>query len=113
MSGTLVVNIYVGIYDSVLILPSLMLTAGAIGRADGPRSRSPAFGWLCGAIYILPWFSQALAQRMGVQPYTVALAAAVIFQGMALSRKRSGAQIVGVQSDNPKVPSPATPMMLL
>jgi Glycosyltransferase family 87 len=117
LSGTLVVNIYVGIYDSVLILPSLMLTAGATCGAMGARSKSPAFRWLCGAIYILPWCSQAIAQWVGLQPFTIAVAAAVVWQGMALNRKRQveqpGAQNVAMQSDNSQVSNLAAPMLQL
>ena len=108
LSATLVLNIYVGIYDAVLILPSLLLTAGAIGD----RLRSPLFRAICVVIYILPWCSQALASHVGLQPFTLAILAATLYQ-CAMLRQPAGRrdqEIDTASSDNSQVASPIPPM---
>jgi hypothetical protein len=71
LTATIVVNVYVGIYDSVLVIPSLMLA---------PLRPAAVLIW------ILPWFSQTVAVATGLQPYTLVLAGLFIYQLVLLRR---------------------------
>jgi len=71
LTATIVVNVYVGIYDSVLVIPSLMLV---------PLKPAAVLIW------IVPWFSQTVAAATGLQPYTLVLAGLFIYQLVLLRR---------------------------
>ena len=66
---TLVVNPYVPIYDSILVVCAVALMA-SVGQA-------PA-GWL-GALYLIPWVTQSFAEFLHLQLMTVALVAFAIW----------------------------------
>jgi hypothetical protein len=83
---SLVLNLYVGIYDTILVVPGMMLTADALYRQQAPReSPPPPLKWLLVLLYVMPWGTQYLARSVGVQPYTLVLAALGTYQ-FALSR---------------------------
>ncbi len=74
---TLVLNIYVGIYDSVLVVLAVMLTLDALYRA---RTDIPAaFRWVLLVLYATPWFSQPLARNVGLQVYSIVLCVAAFY----------------------------------
>ena len=75
LTATLVANVYVGIYDAVLVIPSLLLTFDAFGNQP-PRIliTLAVFTW------IVPCFSP------GFQFYTLVLAALCIYQLVLLRR---------------------------
>lgn len=68
LTATLVANIYVGVYDSILIVLSTILMFGALPRT------------LLVLVYLAPWLSQWLAQVTGIQAFTLILAATGIYQ---------------------------------
>jgi len=75
LTWTLVANLYVGVYDSVLVVLGALLTADVLqqrGEAAGPF-RSPTFPVLLVLLYLGPWVSQPLALLTGVQLYTLIL----------------------------------------
>ena len=77
IAWTLVLNVYLGIYDTILIVPSVLIAADVLYRkvADGRDALSPAYRGLLILLYLIPWFTQPVARLMGVQLYTLVLAA--------------------------------------
>lgn len=90
ISWTMVLNVYVGVYDSVLILPAIVLTTSALLRraGDGARNLPLRFRCLLAALWVLPWVSGLVARDVGLQPYTVAILALGIYQ-LHLLKSRS------------------------
>ena len=81
LTWTPVLTLYMGIYDStILVLPALLLTA-EFYRA-GYSSASLPFAYRCFllALYLSPWFTQNIALITGVQIYTLVVAAFGIYQ---------------------------------
>ena len=70
-----VLNLYVGIYDSIFVAQSVLLAAGLLlhdRRSKAPLTTSGLAYWalaICGSA----WFSQTLARISGVQVYTLAM----------------------------------------
>lgn len=112
LTWTLVLNLYIGVYDAILIVPGLLMTADVLHRrANGTAAAmTPAFRLLLALLYVIPWFSQHLARSTGIQPFTPILIAAGIYQVAlagherpdgrwpayeSLERARSGARWVG------------------
>jgi hypothetical protein len=81
LTWTPVLNIYMGIYDStILVLAGLLLTAEFY--RSGLRASSMPFAYRClfVVVYLSPWFTQSIALITGVQIYTLAVAAFGIYQ---------------------------------
>jgi hypothetical protein len=74
LMGMLVCNLYVGIYDSVLAVAALWVMADTCYRREGRLSEDVR--WLIVAVFIAPWVTELTARYMGVQIYTLVLAAA-------------------------------------
>jgi hypothetical protein len=87
LTWTLVANVYLGIYDSILVVQAALLTADAIYRPGFgvDRFRGPVFPALLTLLYISPWFSQHLARAVGFQPYVLVLLAFAAYQ-LAVAR---------------------------
>ena len=92
ITWTPVLNIYMGIYDStILVLAGLLLTA-EFYRAGLRGSAMPyAYRVLLVMVYLSPWFTQNIALMIGVQIYTLAVAALGIYQ---LRSMRAGELVV-------------------
>jgi hypothetical protein len=76
-----VLNIYMGIYDStILVLAGLLLTAEFYRL--GTRSSSLPFIYKCLllGLYLSPLFTQSIAMTAGLQIYTLAVAAFGLYQ---------------------------------
>lgn len=70
-----VLNLYVGIYDSLFVVASVLLAADGLlrhKRSDHPLAEAGLSYWAL-AIAGSAWFSQSLAKMSGVQVYTLAL----------------------------------------
>lgn len=82
LTGTLVFNIYVGVYDAILVVLAVILTADALYRRapETNRSTPPFFKLLLVLLWMTPWFSQFVARETGFQPYTLVLAAVGAYQ---------------------------------
>lgn len=81
LTWTPVLNIYMGIYDStILVLPCLLLTAEFYKA--GYRSHTLPFAYQCFllVLYLAPIFTQNIALMAGVQIYTLAVAAFGTYQ---------------------------------
>jgi hypothetical protein len=82
ITWTLVLNIYLGIYDSSLIVLSALLTTDILYRradAHGP-ALTTTYRNLLLLLYVVPWITEIVAQVTGIQLYTLVLAAFGIYQ---------------------------------
>ena len=84
ITWTLVLNFYVVIYDTTLIILAVVLTAGLLS-SKLPRG----FRWLLLALFLIPWVSRQSAAAYGFQPMTVALAAFGCYQLWMTLRKQN------------------------
>jgi hypothetical protein len=77
IAWTPVLNVYLGIYDTILIVPSVLIAADVLYRkaADGQAALPPTFNYLLVLLYLVPWVTQPVARLTGVQLYTLVLAA--------------------------------------
>lgn len=81
ITWTPVLNIYMGIYDStILVLAGLLLTAEFYNSRNGPESLPFAYRCFLLLLYLSPMFTQSVALLAGVQIYTLAVAAFGIYQ---------------------------------
>lgn len=81
VSWTPVLNIYMGIYDStILVLAALLLTAEFCREGIRPSSLPFTYKCLLLAVYLTPLFTQGIAMAVGIQIYTLAVAALAIYQ---------------------------------
>ena len=82
LTWTMVFNLYVGIYDTVLILPGLLLTADVLRREVSLERRPfPAtFKLLLTLLYVVPWFSPFFATHLRLQLDTLVLVATGAYQ---------------------------------
>jgi hypothetical protein len=81
LTWTVVANLYVGVYDSVLVVPAALLAAEALLRREGDAGPALPLGlqvWLI-LLYSVPWVSQHLARWGGFQPYTLVLLAFAVY----------------------------------
>jgi hypothetical protein len=85
LTWTLLINVYVPIYDSILVVLSLLVTAGALQILP----KSSIYRWFTGTwilILICSWFSVPLSRRTEVQVMTLLFAALGILQLISLNR---------------------------
>ena len=81
ISLTPVFNIYMGIYDStVLVLAALLLTAEFYRLGVRPSALPFAYKGLLLLLYLSPLFTQGIAMATGLQIYTLAVAAFGLWQ---------------------------------
>ena len=81
LSWTPVLNIYMGIYDStIVVLAALLLTAEFYRRGVSPASLPFSYKCLLLAVYLTPLFTQGIAMATGVQIYTLAVAGFALYQ---------------------------------
>jgi len=71
VASTLVLNLYVGVYDVILVVPALLLAAD--GAAGAGRALPRWFVLLVGAVWAAPWVTQHLARATGFGAYTLVL----------------------------------------
>ena len=78
LTWTTIFNLHFGIYDTIVVVAGMILTAGVLYRCapDPAKALSPGFRWLIGLLYLGAWISQPLARLVGFQALTVVLAAA-------------------------------------
>jgi hypothetical protein len=92
LTWTPVLNVYVGIYDSILVVQGALLAADIMPpgppatSAEGGRHKSSTLAYLLVALYLTPWFSQMLAKTTGFPLYTLVLIGLALFY-MARLRK--------------------------
>jgi len=97
INATLVLNLYLGIYDSTLVVLSVLIATDFLYRRAGNDRRvansvsplPPVYQLLLLLVYLVPWFTQPLARLTHVQLYTLVLAAFGAWQLGRLSSTRS------------------------
>jgi hypothetical protein len=89
VTWTLAINVYVGVYDAVLLVPAALLTVAAAPR-DGRELPARASLFLA-VLWVLPWISGLIAKSFGFQPFTLAIIALGAWQ-LALLRRRCSLQ---------------------
>jgi hypothetical protein len=85
LTWTLMVNVYVPIYDSVLVAIAVVLTLGALKDLEW----SVATGWvtfLSLLIFVVSWKTEVLAKSHGIQLFSIFLAALGLGQLFILYR---------------------------
>ena len=85
LTWTLMVNVYVPIYDSVLVAIAVVLTLGALKDLEW----SVATGWvtfLSLLIFVVSWKTEVLAKSHGIQLFSILLAALGLGQLFILYR---------------------------
>lgn len=77
IAWTLVLNVYLGIYDSILIVVSVLITTDILCRKamDDQPGITSAYKYLLLLLYIIPWITQPVAILTGIQLYTLVIAA--------------------------------------
>ncbi len=90
LTWTPVLNPYGAIYDTVLIIPGLLLTADILYRRSlpGQATLPVVFSRLLAILHITAWISPLLAFRFGFQPLTIALAAMGTYQVLLVLEDR-------------------------
>jgi glycosyl transferase family 87 len=85
LTWTLVLNLYVGIYDASLVVLSVLLTTDMLYRraANSEFALSPVYKLLLLLLYLVPWITQPIARITGLQLYTLVLA---LFGSYQISR---------------------------
>jgi hypothetical protein len=86
ITWTLVLNLYVGIYDSILVIIGVILTIEYLYRNENQQWREPAGVYVFALLFITPWFTQTIAQITRVQVYTIALAILGVYQIVLLKK---------------------------
>lgn len=80
---TTIINLHFGIYDTVILVPSILVTVNVFYRDSkiyNIDKLTPSFEALLASIYILPWISQYVARIAGLQLFTVALGVLASYQ---------------------------------
>ena len=80
---TTVINPHFGIYDTVILVPSTLLTLNILYRNSKVyhiNELNPSFEALLVSIYILPWITQYTASSIGLQVFTIAIVILAIYQ---------------------------------
>jgi hypothetical protein len=71
-SWTLLLNVYVPIYDTIILIPAVALVAHSVIHRD--PERQPALrAWLV-VLWLLPWLTQAFADALRLQIFSMLLA---------------------------------------
>lgn len=74
---TSIINLHFAIYDTVILVPSILLTVSILYRnasAQNSPELTPIFKAILLSIFIFPWITQYVAQISGLQPFTLAIA---------------------------------------
>jgi hypothetical protein len=81
ITATLVLNLYVGIYDSTLVVLSALITGDYLYRRSRSNRFKPSsyqlpssYKVLLVLLYVVPWITQPVARLTHVQTYTLVLA---------------------------------------
>lgn len=75
LSWTLVLNLYVGIYDSTLVVLSVLLTTDFLySRTEDQRWLPANYKFILLLLYVGPWITQPIARQTNFQSYTLVLA---------------------------------------
>jgi hypothetical protein len=96
ITWTLVLNLYVGIYDSTLVVLSLLLTADVLCRRNDKDRLWTSYKLILLLVYIVPWITQPIARLTGLQLYTLVLALVGSYQIRLNTKSEPGAVATGL-----------------
>jgi hypothetical protein len=95
LAWTPIANLYLGVYDSIVIVPAILLILQILlARAGAALSLPAGFKFLLVLLCIVPWFSQPLALATNVQVFTPVLLANAIYLLSIAWRTRTEAEVV-------------------
>jgi hypothetical protein len=82
LTGTTVINFYVGIYDSVLVVAGALITVDVmLNHHTAETQRIPRMlQILLVLLFVVSWINQPLAKITNVQSYTLILISLLIYQ---------------------------------
>jgi hypothetical protein len=81
VTATMVINVYMGIYDLILIVPAVLWTAEVFyEHPDRTAAYFPTFKLLVFLLIVVSWITQPLARVTGVQIITLMLLGLAAFQ---------------------------------
>ncbi len=97
LAWTLVINLYMGIYDVILVVLVVLWTADTLYRTKPAGQPLPAFfRALLLILFLVSWFTQPLARYTGIQVITIVLFAAAAYPlALVFSGKQT---LLGLQS---------------
>jgi hypothetical protein len=81
VTWTLVLNVYVPLYDTILVIASLIITATAL-----KKFKSHTFVLICFALLVSSYVTRSIAERTGIQIFTLVLIALGALQMMLCFR---------------------------
>lgn len=90
ITWTLVMNVYLGIYDTTLVVLSLLLTTNEFYREDKKDGLwlPQSYKLILLFVYVIPWITQPVARLTNLQIYTIVLALLGSWQLVQFERKR-------------------------
>lgn len=89
IAGTLIINLYVGVYDTILVVLSALIIADSFRQPAGDKQPySPGFRYLLLALMVVPWFTQPLAKATNLQAYTIVLSAFTLYPLLQIAKGR-------------------------
>jgi hypothetical protein len=91
LAWTPVLNLYMGIYDSSIVVLAALLTSDVFfrtARGDEP-ALPPALKYIFLLLYLTPWVTQPLARATGIQIYTLVIALFGCYQILQFRRQPS------------------------
>ena len=99
LTWTLVLNLYLGIYDTTLVVLSVLLTTNVFYKRVGNHQfeLAPAYKFILLILYLVPWFTQHIARLTGLQIYTVVIALLGSYQFSQLGKGGSIAVVEAVE----------------
>ena len=99
IAATLVLNLYVGIYDSTLVVLSALLVTDCMYRCGNELPTSYKF--ILVLLYVVPWITQPIARLTGIQLLTIVLAAFVWHSsGFAAAQSGVGGKALPFRRDH-------------
>lgn len=99
ITWTLILNCYIGISDTILLVVSALLTAHIFySRARQSESPLPVrFKFILFLLYVIPWTTQSVARISGVQLFTLGIILLGIYQAVLFWHMRPAAHLENLQ----------------
>lgn len=77
------INVYVGVYDSILVVQAAIIVTNVLMKQTKGRLLTTAWPYLLLMLAVVPWFSQPVAKSVGVQVYTLVLLGCAVYTSRA------------------------------
>ena len=96
LTWTMMINIYVPVYDTIVLVPAAALVACSLAGAD-KRQQAGLQVWLI-ILWLVPWLTQSWADYLRLQILTVVLAG-FGYWALKLARAASASEVAVPQED--------------